>query len=379
MSSETYADPQEVETPFGQGDEVQGVLVNVDIPDFGTMKKSELKIWIETNIQEVPLQQELLGCKVGEMKTRLKAMYADDEDLDSPAVTGIDPNDLLFQTVKKIQALEDEAEAVAMVRTLQDGSSFSDFKIGGILAEMQAKGMQGEYDDFWAFVTAEFDIKPRKAQVLIQIYHACKGCGATYKDIEKIGWSKLAVIARMLTPENFQKWFELAATSTLASLEFDVKKADNGTADPSNPNGPVDPGESTPIKKKTFKIHEDQEEVIDAAIEMMMAESGTEFTGQALEKLCIQALSLGSSQAPAKTNADGKIEMPLDDVIFESDDLNKVFNNIAEEHGEDGIELILTSLIESFKSMFPKLDIECYPDGNPAKKGEEYSEAVSDA
>lgn len=363
-----------VETPFAGA--------NFEIPDFKTMKKPALKIFIETHTDDQDEMHSLLGCKVGEMKLRLTAKYANPDDLDSPEVTGFDPNDLVIQTMQKVEALDADHPEVAInwVKDLQRTKGFSDFQIGAVLAEMQAKGMSGEFDDFWEFVEDEFDIKQRKAQTLVANYHACKGCGATYAQIEPIGWTKLAVLQAVITPDNYEEWFKLAAESTCASLEHAVRESRKGTSSDGTSGENTAPDESAPVIKKTFKIFEDQAEIIDEAIKKVMHETGTESPGQALERICIAALNT-TTQAPAPTEGaepGGEVELDLSGLVLDHDDLMVSFKNIMDTFDADeGMSLILTAFIETYKEEYPDMDVSCDPFGKP-EDAEEGSAASGD-
>ncbi len=369
-----------VETPFNASSPPVGSDGSFELPDFGSMKKPALKLFIENHTDDQEEMHSLLGCKVAEMKVRLKAKYAKSDDLDSPEVTGFDPNDLVIQTMQKVQALEDPAVAISWVKDLQQSAGFSDFQIGGILAEMQAKGMSGEFNDFWEFVEDEFDIKQRKAQTLVQIYHACIGCGATFAQIQPMGWTKLAALLNVITPDNFEEWFKLAAESTCASLEHAVRESRKGVTSEGGDGTTAAPNESEPVVKKTFKIFKDQEEVINEAIEKVMHETGTESPGQALERICIAALNT-TTQAPAPTETvepGGEVELDLSGLVLDHDDLMVSFKNIMDTfEGDEGMSLILTAFIETYKDEYPDMDVECHPFGAP-EDAEEGSAADTD-
>lgn len=326
------------------------------VPDFSKLKKAALIAYYTEWLGDQGDADELLSTElfakltVKKMRERLGHLFPDPESLDSPEVTGFDPNDVIHATVAAVQAVKDEAALIDAVRELQDAAEYNFFVIGGYLAEAQSKSWTGEYDDYWTFVEATFGYKIRKAQILIQIYHALVSCGATWAEAKKIGWGKLMLIASKLEPDNYKEWFEKAEGATWASLQEALKVQKNEGNEPDPSTLP-----SEPIKKLSFSIHEDQLETIKDALQKAKEDGNTEYDGPALEYICADFLSAAVNMKPgivAPQPASGA------DVT-----LHSVIDPFAQE--EEGF----LSVLEVFTEVFPEVDIDVWPDGKPTLEG----------
>lgn len=332
--------------------------VETGIPDFTKLKKAELVEFYTEHYADIEAAdlapEQFKKLKAPEMRTQLKAFFPDPEALDSPEVTGFDPNDVIHQTVAEVQAIETQDEAIEKILSAQDVSEFNFFVIGGVLASMQANSWGGEGESFYAFVLETFGYKIRKAQILIQVYHKLVGCGATWAEAKVVGWGKLAVIATHLEPENYKDWFKKAANATHLELAQLVKAA-NANGAPPDPNA-----ESTPLKKLTFAIHEDQEETIQEAIQKAKELGDTTFDGQALELMSADFLAGDAAAA-----SDGPVEESQADAEESAGpvDLRKLFESLTTASGnsDDAAQKILTA----FDEVFGDIHVVVYMDGKP--------------
>ncbi len=337
-------------------------------PDFAKMKVAELDAFYESKGAYISIEGfDKLSVK--EKRVRLKALFPDPDSVEDPETTGFDPNDLLHQTVAEIQKLSTEAEAVAYLEAAQDAANFNFFKVGGSLAEMQANGWTGEYDDFYQFAENTFGIRVRKAQVLIQVYHALVSCGATWKEAQPVGWSKLAVLAPILTSENYGEWFAKCGPDitfvTVGQLMKDFTAAGGEKGDP------VGDLQSTPLKKRTYTFHEDQLEAIDEAIAKAKQVSGTDYDGQAIERICLDYLAGGklpvvleaSDDLPAPTAALAVEVGTLDFTDFKpsAEQLQQMFESLSEVDDDAYI-----AVLNAFDAVFEGVDLDVYPNGRPA-------------
>ncbi|MDA1052509.1 MAG: hypothetical protein O3C40_18795 [Planctomycetota bacterium] len=75
--------------------------------------------------------------------------------------------------------------------------------IAGLLSEVQQGNYwRGDYSTFAQYVEKEVGIRPRTAQELLKVFHAAQKLRIPLEEIERLGWSKLAVVAGQLTEEN---------------------------------------------------------------------------------------------------------------------------------------------------------------------------------
>lgn len=309
-------------------------------------KKAELiALYGDLPSEGLPMTVEAFSSlPVGKMRSVLKTLIEDPEALDTPEVTGFNSSDPIHATVAEVEKLESEGDAVKYIASLKEDVDFNFFKIGGALAAMQAKGWTGEYPDLWAFVEATIGIKARKARYLIAIYHALIGCGATWAEAKPVGWSKLALLASILAPENYKALFEQAASSTWATVEQMVRDYKAHLANTGG-EAPAE-GESTPIKALTFKVHEDQLEVIRAAIDKAKEEGETDYDGQALELISVSYLNDPNKPPVAKPQ---QAAPPFD--------LKTLFESLRKTKGDDALDPIF----EALSGAFPDYSFSCEP------------------
>ena len=119
----------------------------------------------------------------------------------------------------------------------------------------------------------------------IEIYNRLSNSGVPWSKVSAIGWTKLQVIARVLTVENADEWVEIAkAANTLTLLET-VKKSlakDSPLA--------IEDQSAKVITTMTFKVHEDQKTTIEAALAKAKEQSGTTVSTAALDFMCMDFL-----------------------------------------------------------------------------------------
>jgi len=92
-----------------------------------------------------------------------------------------------------------------------------------------------------------------------------------------------------MTPDNVDEWVLAAEkynTETLKGKVKAYKKAQKGESE----------GDTKEVTTKTFKLHKDQEEIVEAALEKAMNMSGTDVRSVALEYICLDFMgSAGGS------------------------------------------------------------------------------------
>lgn len=198
------------------------------------------------------------------------------------------PDAVIEDLVHEIENLK-KKEALARVSKLEDTHEVTYFKMGGILSVINNNKWFDPYESFDEWVENKTAMKRAKARALIQNYDAVVNSGITGAQVKGISWTKLRVIARILTKDNVLDWVEKASLHTRKELKELVK------------GHLVASGGSLPVNSKvtpmTFKPHEDQKATIDAAIEKAKAASGTDIDTVALEYVCLDYLGGGHTMA----------------------------------------------------------------------------------
>lgn len=223
-----------------------------------------------------------------------------------------------------------EDEADREVFHLKEDIEYNSFKLGGVLARIKEENFIGEYDSFREKVEAEFGMKYRKAEYLISIYNNIIDSEVPWEALQEIGWTKLSVISEFLTPDNYEEWIEMAKSMNVVSLKAEAKKLKE-----SDSKAAPKKSSTSEVKTLSFKVHADEKETIEAAVQKSMEENGTEFKTVALEAICLEYLS-GGKKSPAK---------PLSKKQF--------FKNLVKEHEGDPMEALGTLFEETdFEEVF---------------------------
>lgn len=218
-------------------------------------------------------------------------------EAEAEAASEVDADDLIVATAHEVENLKSD-KAFAMVPKLLDSIDHDYFRLGGVLAAIQAQGWFQDkgHETFRAFVEAECGIAYRKSMYLIQIYTGLVESGIPWDKVKHLGWTKLKELANILSPENVDEWVALAEQVTVLQLQEHIKQATKGAASGDNPEAPDAPKSDTTTM--TFKMHADQKETIREALDKAKHETGTEVDTVALEAICIDYLG-GSSKLKA--------------------------------------------------------------------------------
>jgi len=209
--------------------------------------------------------------------------------------------DLIVKSSNLIEKLT-KAKAMSMVDELMNENDFNLFKVGGVLAVIQDNGWFHDegYETLKDFVEAKYDMQYRKAMYWISIYKALVESGVPWAKVQGIGWSKLRLIASELTLDNVDEYVEIANEMTQAQLVEYLKEQKKGSMDSGDekPSKEDAVSEAKKLSTLTFKVHDDQKEVIKEALEEAKNNADTEFESVALEAICLDFLS--SDKKPAK-------------------------------------------------------------------------------
>ena len=196
--------------------------------------------------------------------------------------------DKFAEIINYVENLTEET-AKNLAGSLAEGTGFAEFKLGGILSRIQEEGWFKPYASFREYVEAEHGIKYRSAAYAVQIYNDLAKLNISYERVKEVQWTKLRTISSVLTQDNIEKFVALAKKQTVVQLIETVKAIKNKDK---KLTGPADPNKTKVI---TFKVHGDQDKVIEAAIEKAKEIGGTKVATVALEYICQDFL--GSSKA----------------------------------------------------------------------------------
>jgi len=193
--------------------------------------------------------------------------------------------DVLSDLIHGIETLK-EKEARALVVTLTEETEVAFFKLGGVLSVIQANGWFEPYASFREFVEKEHGLHYRKATYWVGIYNRLAEAKVPWSKVRDIPWTKLKEIAAVITVENVDEWVEIAKKQNTLTL-IDTIKAYLAKDAPEA----IEDQTSKTVTTKTFKVHEDQKAVIDAAILKAKNESSTQVDTVALELICSDYLA----------------------------------------------------------------------------------------
>ncbi len=264
---------------------------------------------------------------------------------------GDNSGDLIEQIVGEVENLTEE-EADAEVTKLSDNIEENYFRIGGVLNVIKEQKYFGEYDTFEAKVEAEFGMKRRKAYIYIELYKNISDSGVSWDKLKEIGWSKLHTISHLINEDNIDDWLEKAEHMNVTSLQDEVKAQ---TA-----KGETTPSKAAPkntTKTMTFKVHEDQQETINEALEKAMEAAGTDSKTVALEGICADYLAGGNKKTVTR-------DMSIKEFF------KKLLKEADGENEDEKLNSALEALLEGpdFKGVFGVTFEELQPDTDDKSK-----------
>jgi hypothetical protein len=215
------------------------------------------------------------------------------------------------KTEDKIVTIAHEVEnmtkdaAFTAAAALEDDIEFSYFRLGGILSRIHTEQWYTEegFEKFPEFVEDRFGIKRSKAFHLIGIYNGLIETNVPWEDVKDLGWSKLKELVHVINPKNVKGWVKRAKEMSVIQLIAYIKKSQ---ASESGEGSEADEADAKKVSSMTFKVHEDQKELINSALEKAKTEASTEFPAVALEAIAMNYLS-GPSK-PVKKGKDEKAE-----------------------------------------------------------------------
>ena len=285
---------------------------------------------------------------VAAKKAWLKANFGDDEEpeatpgqagaLSTEVIETLEPtdmvggDDLIIDIVQTVENLK-EQEARALVVQLCEGAEFTFFKLGGVLSVIQANGWFGPYASFKDYVESERGLNYRTARYWIAIYNGIVESGVPWAKVKHLGWTKLKEIVQVLTVDNVDQWVALAEKQTTLQLIETVKKAQN----PDDDEG----GEAKTVTTKTFKLHDDQRETIEAALAKCRKVANTDVDTVALEYICLDYLA-GPGAKGGGTASVPTLQQQFEAIVAANDGL---------------LEASLTEIFAAFEKVFPTINL----------------------
>ena len=247
--------------------------------------------------------------------------------------------------VHEIENMKEQAVYDEIAKVIEQ-SEVAYFKLGGLLAVSLTNSWFNGYASFKEMIEGKFGFKYRKAMYLVEVYTKVVESGVAWAKLEPVGWTKVQIIAKVLTAENADKWIEIAKAQnapTLANVvDLEIKKI-AGLAS----------GDET-VKSVTnmhFKVHADQKATIDAALEKSKEISGTEVGAVALTNVCLDFLG-GVTFAQRLAAIDPvAIGMALKQVFGENKE------GLAAIVGAVGIEPILNAVSDAAPTLNITVDV----------------------
>ncbi len=200
--------------------------------------------------------------------------------------------DYIAVVVKEIEGLKVE-EVLNTARELADVAERDNFKLGGLLDRIHDEELykSAGYEQFEDYVFDTFGFRRSKGLHLIQIYNVLVELEIPWEQARDVQWCKLRLLAKagVMSKKNCEKWLEVARTKSvteLADLIRRVLEKKNGSDSPSET-------QTSETKTMSFKVHEDQIENIEDALEKAMEQSNTKAKAVGLYYVCTSFLHGG--------------------------------------------------------------------------------------
>lgn len=251
-------------------------------------------------------------------------------------------NNVIMDATNEAENLKDEESAFKSAYDLMENTGAAEFRLGAILSKISEEGWFGEYGSFKDVVVNEIGIEYRKAAYLKANYEKLVALSADAQmALTQLKYSALKEIAGIVDDENYSDWVDKALSMTNIQLHEEV------LAYKKNLTAPTE-GENTEptvqkVKTMTFKVHSDQEETINAALDKAKTDMGTEVNTVALEHICMD-FNAGSK----------KVSLPSP---------KEYFKKVLAKHGGDESEALKELFVEggAFEEVFPGWTLDVNP------------------
>src|SRR5271166_28132 len=188
--------------------------------------------------------------------------------------------DVLQDMVHEIENLKEKA-AYSLIDTLIEQTDVTYFKLGGVLSVCVSNTWFQGYPSFKEMLEGKYGFAYRKGMYLVEIYNNLSNSGIPWSKVSSLGWTKLQVIASVVTQENVDSWVQIAGEQNTLTLIETVKNSKK------NPALTDQTETAKTVTTMSFKVHSDQKATIDAAIDKAKQASSTEVSTVALEYICL--------------------------------------------------------------------------------------------
>lgn len=286
--------------------------------------------------------------------------FSEDEDYAPSNVPAIADNPLAANDVEvlgpdpvvaandQIEGLSED-EAHALVPKLLSDSDFAEFKLGGVLRKILKEGWHKGHSTFKEYVQDVQGIHYRKARYLINIYEGLVDKQIPWETVGTVGWTKLKELMPVMDAGNAAEWAKKANAMNAVQLHDYVVEYKKSGAKPDVPEEAETTGKVT-THNVTFKLHEDQKETFDAAMEKAMNFASTDVKTVALDYILTEYLGAPYKTPPIQVTESFFVEA-----------FKKVRGSFEDEG--DALQLIF----EAFEKVFPDVSIKItVPHGDDA-------------
>lgn len=101
----------------------------------------------------------------------------------------------------------------------------SKIEVAKLLEECHREGYWvKDYKSFAEYVESEVRLSPRTAQELIRVVRKCCDAGVPTSEINRLGWSKVAVVAQQLTSHNAAELLAEVESKSYAQLQESMRQ-----------------------------------------------------------------------------------------------------------------------------------------------------------
>ncbi len=271
------------------------------------------------------------------------------------ATETFDSNDPLHIIAERVENLSKE-DVMPAIKRLTNDVGMDYFELGGVLARCTEKGWYSEFgfDTAKEWVEDQTDMKYRKAQYLVKIYTKFVELEIPWEKLSQIGWAKLGHLADVVNQENVDRWIETAKALSLRLLDEEIKKARDTSTSATGEGS----DESSTSKLWNVRLFKDQEETVNAAIELVSKDSKKDGRAICLEFMAAACLAgqfgVQDLQAPAPKMGS------LEDVAL----MAKTVLLRAKELGWDPTYEALEPVMKFFDATFPEATVTLEVEGD---------------
>jgi hypothetical protein len=207
----------------------------------------------------------------------------------------LDPDLPAQNEVAKFEAIlgniDSRAAAEESLHELSETQAENMFKRGGFLAKLQTnpKWWNESYANFKQYTEKGLGIRYWKAMRAIDLYRRLLGVGLPYSAFGGIGWTKVSLLAKIVTKDNVADWVEKAKAMNVSSLQAAIRQAVKAAP------GVMAPANTSECTIMTFELAPDQNEIVEAALDKAQMEVGTASKSVALETIAQNYVAPGIS------------------------------------------------------------------------------------